>query len=464
MKILIYVLTFLTLLSCGKEKQDDRLDSIDKFLLGQAEYFKFNGNVLIAEKGKVIYQKSFGVRDFYTNEPLNDSSIFELASVSKQFTAMGILLLEKQGKLSVNDSLRQYFPELPYKNVSLHHMLTHTSGLPKYKQAMNSKWDRKKIAFNSDVISFLARENPSKHFEPGTKWEYNNTAYAILASIIEKVSGMTFKDFMAKNVFEPLDMKHTRVYNTRRSGERLKNYAYGFVWSDSLKQHVLPDSLPDYNFVYYLDGIQGDGVINSTTGDLLKWDRGLVNKTLIGEATLTKMFFPHALSDSTTNVHYGYGVFVGKNEFGSFVNHSGGWPGYVTNLRRYTDNDRTIVILSNNESNSPEIQTTISNILFGQPIVLPYSHKPISLDSSSLENFTGSFSINGRKFDIIREGDSLILVFSGEKIIFVPESGTKVFAADGLDVQFEILKNGHNELKHYRVLYGVKEEMLKLKK
>jgi CubicO group peptidase (beta-lactamase class C family) len=465
MKNVIYVLVFLTLISCAKEKLDDRLDLIDKFMLGQVEHFKFNGNVLIAEKGEVIYQKSFGVRDYYANEPLNDSSVFELASVSKQFTAMGVLLLEKQGKLSLSDSLRQYFPELPYKNISLHHMLTHTSGLPDYEQAMNSKWDRKKIAFNSDMIRFLSKEKLPINFKPGEKWEYSNTGYAILASIIEKVSGMTFKDFMSKNVFEPLDMKHTRVYNTRRSGERLENYAYGFVWSDSLKKHVLPDSLPDYDFVYYLDGIQGDGIINSTTGDLLKWDRGLVNKTLIGDATLSKMFFPHALSDSTAKIHYGYGAFVGKNEFGSFVNHSGGWPGYATNLARYIDDDRTIIILSNNQSASVAIQATISNILFGRPIVLPVEHKFIKLDSSSLEMFTGSFSIKGRNFDIIREGDTLVQVYSsGNKIKFVPESSTRVFSVDGFDVQFEILKNGDNELKHYRIFYGVKEEMLKLKK
>ncbi|NOS94574.1 MAG: serine hydrolase, partial [Cyclobacteriaceae bacterium] len=310
MKRVIYALAFLLLVACGKEKQDNRLELLDKFMQGQAAYFKFNGNVLVAEKGNVIYQKSFGVRNFYTQELLNDTTVFELASVSKQFTAMGILLLEKQGKLKLTDSLRYYFPELPYNNISLHHLLTHTSGLPDYESTMYAKWDHQKIAFNNDMIRFLSQEKPLVHFKPGTKWEYSNTAYAILASIIEKVSGTTFKDFLAVNIFTPLGMMHTRVYNTRRSGERLENYAYGFVWSDSLKQQVLPDSLPDYDYVYFLDGIQGDGVVNSTTGDLLKWDRGLASKTLIGEATVTKMFFPHALSDSIAKIYYGYGVFV----------------------------------------------------------------------------------------------------------------------------------------------------------
>lgn len=188
--------------------------------------------------------------------------------MSKQFTAIGILLLEKQGKLGLRDTLRKFFPELPYKNISLHQMLTHTSGLPEYEYAMKSKWDQKTIAFNKDLINFLSREKLPVNFKPGTRWEYCNTGYALLASIIEKVSGLSYANFMAQYVFARLGMNHTRVYNTRRSGERIENYAYGFVWSDSLKRYILPDSLRDYNFVYYLDGIQGDGTINSTTREL----------------------------------------------------------------------------------------------------------------------------------------------------------------------------------------------------
>ncbi len=465
MKGIIYLMAFLLLVACGKEKQDNRLEQIDQFMQGQAAYFKFNGNVLVAEKGKVIYRKSFGVRNFYTQELLNDTTVFELASVSKQFTAMGILLLEKQGKLKLTDSLRYYFPELPYRNISVHQMLTHTSGLPDYESAMYAKWDHKKIAFNSDMIRVLSQEKPAAHFKPGTKWEYSNTAYAILASIIEKVSGSTYKDFLAANIFGPLGMKHTRVYNTRRSGERLENYAYGFVWSDSLKQQVLPDSLPGYDFVYFLDGIQGDGVVNSTVDDLLKWDRGLKNKTLIGEATDAKMIFPQALSDTVSKVHYGYGVFVGKNELGNFVTHSGGWPGYGTNLARYIDDDRTIIVLSNNESPSSAIQTSLAHILAGHPVEMPVQHQFVKQDSSVLNNFTGSFSLKGREFELVRQGDTIVQVYrSGQKNKFLPESDSKVFSADGLDVQLEVIQNGDNEPKYYRVLYGVKEEIAKRKK
>ena len=140
---------------CNSQKNSDISKQLDQFLQGQAEYFRFNGNVLIAENGKTIFQHSFGMADFDSNRPLNDSSVFELASVSKQFTATAILLLKDKGKLKLTDSLRQYFPELPYSNITIWHMLTHTSGLPDYFWLMIEKWDHNKIAFNNDVIAFL---------------------------------------------------------------------------------------------------------------------------------------------------------------------------------------------------------------------------------------------------------------------------------------------------------------------
>jgi CubicO group peptidase (beta-lactamase class C family) len=465
MKTVLYTSILLALLSCDKETKNKKFETIDKFMRGQTDFFKFNGNVLVAEKGKVIYQRSFGLADYATERPLNDSTVFELASVSKQFTAMGILLLEKQGKLTLNDTLRKYYPELPYSNITLHHMLTHTSGLPDYMELMADKWDHSKIAFNADIIAILAKEKPQVRFKPNSKWEYSNTAYVLLASIIEKVSDMSFKEFMQKNIYEQLDMRHSRVYNMRRSGETVDNYAYGYVWSDSLNRYVLPDSLRNLTFVYYLDGIQGDGITNSTITDLLKWDRALFNKTLLGEEPTKRMLSPHVLSDTTTTTYYGYGVFVGKNEFGNYVTHSGGWPGYTTNIARYVEDDITIIVLSNNNSASPAIQATIANIIFGKEIEYPYEHRSITVDPSVLNLWTGTYIVKNREFDISRSNDSLFQVFkSGYRRHLLPESDSKLFYSDPkLDVQFEIIESQESVTKYYQILYGVKEEMKRIK-
>ena len=447
------------LMACQQDKPDPRVQTMDEFLQGQATFFKFNGNVLVAEKGKVIYRKSFGLANYDTHEQLNDSSVFELASVSKQFTAAGILLLQQMNKLSLNDSLRKYFPELPYTNISLHQMLTHTSGLPDYEAAMNKTWDRNKIAYNQDMIAFLAREKPTIHFKPGEKWEYSNTAFAILASTIEKVSGQTYKEFMAQHFFQPLGMKYTRVYNTRRSGEKIDNYAFGYVWSDSLSRFALPDSLPDYQFVYYLDGIQGDGIINSTTEDLLKWDRSFLNYSILSESNVREMQKHHALVDTVNQGYYGYGVFVGKNQFGNYVFHAGGWPGYGTNLARYVDDDLTLIVLSNNESAATAIQATLTNIFFNKPIAMPYEHKAVELDSTKLDAFAGTYKVRGNKFTIGRD-KNVLKVYGNMEL--KPESETKIFHTGRYDIQFEIEEDASGNATYYRTMFGVREPIEKL--
>ena len=157
-KFFPFVLLFLSACTPKKETKNSFADKADEFFSGQMKYHRFNGNVLVAEKGNIIFQKSYGYADFDSGRMLNDSSVFELASVSKQFTAMGILLLMERDKLKLTDSLRHYFPELPYSNITLRHMLTHTSGLPGYESVMTEKWDKTKIAFNSDMIAFLVKE------------------------------------------------------------------------------------------------------------------------------------------------------------------------------------------------------------------------------------------------------------------------------------------------------------------
>lgn len=333
-----------------KKTQDPLVASIDSVMQSVVDTAQFNGNVLVARNGEVIYQKSFGTTNYYTGEKLNDSSLFELASVSKAFTAMAIMMLKEQGKLSYDDDVTKYLPELPYKGMTIRHFLTHTSGIPDYGDVMlKDKWDLKKIAHNDDIIAAFSRQKPPVVFNPGEKWEYSNTAYAMLATIVQRVSGKSYGDFLAEKIFTPLDMKRTRTYNTRREGEVIDNYAYGFVYSDSLKRFVLPDSLKEYYYVYTLDGIEGDGIVNSTTGDLFKWDRALYTDKLVSKASIEEAFTSGKLNNDSLH-NYGFGWFLASDSLhGKIVRHSGGWPGYRTNLVRFIDHGDCIVILTNND-------------------------------------------------------------------------------------------------------------------
>jgi CubicO group peptidase (beta-lactamase class C family) len=339
------------LISCSTEKADPLVVSIDSVMTAVVDTARFNGNILLARNGKVIYQKSFGWANFDTKESLNDSSLFELASVSKQFTAMGIMMLREQGKISYEDDVRKYLPELPYEGMTIRHFLTHTSGIPDYMDlGIATGWDRKRIVFNDDIIEMLARHKPAVLFQPGEKWEYSNTAYALLASIIGRVSGKPYGTFLAENIFTPVGMTRTRTYNTRRSkGEVLPNYAFGFVYSDSLSRFVLPDSLPGYWFVYTLDGVEGDGIVNSTTGDLFRWNEALYSDKLVKTETLQEAYTPVMLNDGTTYPYgFGWGTRVDSTA-GKIVAHSGGWPGYSTSIIRYLDRRDCLIILTNND-------------------------------------------------------------------------------------------------------------------
>jgi CubicO group peptidase (beta-lactamase class C family) len=244
------------------------------------------------------------------------------------------------------------------------------------------------------------------------------------------------------------------VYNTRRSGEVIDNYAYGHVWSDNLNRYILPDSLPSYDFVIYMDGIQGDGIINSTAADLLKWDRALADARLVPASVKEEMTAHHALVDTLNDRYYGYGVNVGSNEFGEYITHGGGWPGYATNLTRYLDGDRTIIVLSNNESASGAISGTLARILFDVPVLMAYDHVPAGTDRASLEAFAGRYSIRGSGMEILLDSaDQLKVSVFGDTYDLLPESATKVFVPDRIDLQFE--REGGTM---YRILYGVKEE------
>jgi CubicO group peptidase (beta-lactamase class C family) len=362
MKYIILVAAVLAVACTPGEKSDPLVASIDSVMNSMVDTARFNGNVLVARKGEIVYQKSFGLSNFYTNEKLNDSSVFELASVSKAFTAMAIMMLKEEGKLDYDDDVRKYIPELPYEGMTVRHFLNHTSGIREYEEILlTGEWDPMKIASNNDVVKVFAEKKPAILFKPGEKWEYSNTAYVMLATIVERVSGKSFATFLSERIFTPLDMKHSRIYNTRRAGDVIQNYAYGFIYSERTNTYALPDSLKAYYYVYTLDGIQGDGAINSTTGDLFKWNRALYNDKLVSKATLEEAFTSGKLNNDSLH-GYGFGWFIENDPIsGKIVRHTGSWPGYRNLMVRFVDSGDCVILLTNNEN--PSARTSVGNEL-----------------------------------------------------------------------------------------------------
>ena len=331
---------FLLIISINVFSQQERLDSLF------AAQKDFSGVVLIAENGKEIYHKAFGYREFENQIPLQSSDIFELASVSKQFTAMIIMMLKERGKLNYDDSVSKYL-EIPYKGITIRQLLTHTSGLPDYQDIMDKYWDKSKVAGNPDCIEYLNKYAPPRLFEPGEKYEYSNTGYLLLASIAEKAGGRDFIDMCRKWIFRKLKMKSTGI-RTLEEKKATTNFAIGHIYVEERNKWIRADSFPSSNYTIWLGNRKGPGRISSTAFDLLRWDEVLYTEKLIKRSTLREAFTPMKLNnDSLSNYGFGWSLRT-DSTLGKIVSHTGDNPGYKTQIIRCIDKKKTIILLNNN--------------------------------------------------------------------------------------------------------------------
>jgi CubicO group peptidase (beta-lactamase class C family) len=445
---LIVILLLLNFKSYSQSNYD--VEKFDKILQQLNQEQEFNGNILIAKNGKIVFEKSYGFADFSTKRKLNINSTFELASVSKQFTAMGIYLLSKQNKLGLDENISKYIPELDfYKGIKISNLIYHTSGLPDYMELFEEKWDKNKFATNKDIVELFQKHQPKLNFKPNEKFQYSNTGYALLGLIIERVSKMKYEDFLKENIFKPLKMKNTLVYRSRFDPKRIKNYALGFVL-DSIDNIVLPNSFGKKYYTYYLDGIVGDGMVNSTIKDLFKWDRALKNDSFINEKDKEKIFTSSKTeNDSLTN--YGFGWFIDNSnkENGKIVEHSGGWAGYVTHIERHLDEDITIIILQN--LSTPN--TIIPSKYAIQFIKKQELELPLKLDEAILKSYSGTYiNENGKESNILFEKGKLWVQMSPDmKLQLKPRTKTK-FVVIGFspEVTYEFILDKGGSVENYR--------------
>jgi CubicO group peptidase (beta-lactamase class C family) len=292
----------------------------------------FNGGILIAKDGNVIYEKYAGFSDMRSKAPMTDSTMMHIASSGKTFTGMAVLRMAQENQLSLDDPMEKFFPEFPYEGVTVKMLLNHRSGIPNYVYFIpNSKWNKKVYATNEDVLNIIYTDKPTRLFKPGTRFTYSNTNYVLLAMIIEKVSGQSFPDFMRQKFFEPLGMRHTYVFTLKDTLSATQSYeANGRLWQYDC-----------------LEGTYGDKNIYTTPQDLLKWDQAFYTEQLINNTLLDSAFTPY--SNERPSVHnYGLGwrllmIPNGKK----VIYHNGRWHGFNAAFARLTDEKVTIIILGN---------------------------------------------------------------------------------------------------------------------
>lgn len=384
MKYFLYLSLFALLFACGatqtteealKRPDDPPLskDSINKILLkihakekafsidtlfkNKVKNAGFNGCVLVAQAGQIIYEKAFGFANFQKKDSLHLSSAFQLASASKTLTSAAILLLKDQGKLKLTDDVQKYLPDFPYSGVTIQLLLTHRSGLSNYVYFCEPFCQKPNtynggIFNNAAMFQIIRNSKPAVYAQPDKKFEYCNTNYALLALIVEKVSGTAFPAFMEQNIFKPLGMDHTWVHDPKTDASHA-NKTIGYNASGRIEGDT------------YADDVIGDKGVYSTVEDLFKWDQALYSEKLLKKETINEAFKGYS-NEHKGKRNYGYGwrmIDDGKNP--KIIYHNGWWHGYNSLFLRRPGDKTTIIVLSNKYNRSTYQVQGVLSILSG---------------------------------------------------------------------------------------------------
>jgi len=319
----------------------------------------FNGVVLIAQNGKIVYNRSLGNMAANSGQPLNITSSFNLASISKQFMTMLTMMLQEEGKLTYDDAVRTYLPEFPYANITIRHLMTHTSGLAEYTDLAERYRNTLDTIDRQDVLQLLTEYKPALKFNPGAKWEYNNSAYVLLGNIIEKASGEELNAYFRRKITGPLKMRHTYMHYLNMPFKE-PDHPDMVMGMKRVNGKMIPNDLNRF------DGTVGDGNIYSSAEDLLKWDQALYTSKLVKPSTLAEAYRPVRLNDGTT---YPYGFGWSIQSEGAVVNHTGSWVGFRNLIERDLAKKTTIIFLSNGENGLA--RNILIDILNNKPFHLP---------------------------------------------------------------------------------------------
>jgi CubicO group peptidase (beta-lactamase class C family) len=321
-----------------------RIAATDKAFTEMRKNQGLNGVVLYAEGGQVIYKKAFGWRNLVQQkDSLRIDDQFQLASVSKMFTAEAIMLLYSKGKLNYEDDITKYIPEFPYQGITIRHLLNHRSGLSRYETLADEHWrDRGVPVNNEDVISLYVEHKPAPYNLPDITFHYTNVNYALLASIIERVTKQHFEDFMKEQIFKPIGMDHSYIYSMR-DVQRLTTYVDTEVQGHDLLKNGARRSQDDY-----LNGVLGDKMMYSTVEDLYRFNLALEYDLFLPDSIQQEAFKPGS-QEWKKGDNYGFGWRMSEKHPGT-VFHFGWWKGYRSFFIRDLEKRRVLIVLTNTDS------------------------------------------------------------------------------------------------------------------
>ena len=401
---------------------------IDEYMTAAVQINRFSGSILVARDGQPIVSKGYGMANYELDVPNTPQTVFRLGSLTKQFTATAIMMLQERGKLNVNDSICKFLSDCPaaWQPITIRNLLTHTSGIPNYTALPDYE---KTQSLPVTQASLIARfKDKPLEFAPGEKYKYSNSGYYLLGVIIERASGKTYADFLQDNIFKPLGMTSTG-YDS--SGSIIKHRAAGYaVQSDSL----VNASYLDMSIPY------AAGSLYSTVEDLLRWDQSLYTEKLISRKSLDEMFTPF-------RGEYGYGWNRRKKFDRQALEHEGGINGFNTFISRFPADRLTVIVLSNNEYRSvARIANDLTAIVFDAPYKIPQERKAIAVASSTLDKYVGQYQLPNTIITITNENGRLMWqAFGQPKVELFAESETDFFVKIS-DVQVRFIKDAQGRV------------------
>ena len=386
----------------------------------------FMGTVLVVRDGKTVLDKGYGFADLEWNIPNTPATKFRLGSLTKQFTAASIMLLEERGKLKIEDPVRKYLPELPegWDKITIFNLLTHSSGVFNYTARPDFKeFDRRRMT--PGQIVDLVRDKPLD-FQPGEKMSYSNTGYVVLGMVIEKVSGQPYAQFLQANIFTPLGMKDTGYED---QATILPMRARGY-------QRTKGGALANADFIDMSTPFSA-GALVSTTHDLLTWENALFTGKVVSQDSFVKMTTPFKND-------YGFGLVMRKADGHRQVWHNGGIDGFNTDMRTYPDDHLTIIVLDNIATGaSGDIANKLADVSFGKPVVLASERKEVAVDGKILARYVGHYQVNPNfAFDVTQDGNALYVQATRQDKVPVFAESQKDFFLKVVDAQLSFVADG----------------------
>jgi CubicO group peptidase (beta-lactamase class C family) len=328
----------VNVLNLSKQLQKKHI-VIDSIFTSDYKQGIFNGCVAILYHDTAIYQKALGIENIKSKKGLSNESVFQLASVSKIFTAIAVLKLKEQNKLSLKDKIDRYFPDFPYKNITIENLLSHTSGLPNYLYFYYHLPKADSVVLtNQRVLNLLTQHKPAAYFKPGRLFQYNNTNYVILALLVEKLSGQSFQNFVKQNIFDACGMKNTCFFNVSDS---MKNQAFAFDY----RKHPIGTDEFDY--------VVGDKGVCSTAQDMILFSKNLFEGGIV--SNINEAIKPRVRT--AFGRYYGFGFRINPNGGDTIFFHNGWWHGNRSAFQ-YRKSDKTTLVILSNRLDKNVYQTT----------------------------------------------------------------------------------------------------------